>query len=498
MYFGSMKQNRYMISRCKYLLLALLLPLYTLSQTNDFVEWQKNYPDLIWNFEKNLDDPLSGALQKIPDHYFSEDTLPDWLYTWNSKADNIVFSVGISDPFLDAEKAYKQAYNRAVFLLSLQIFTVINGMNEYYTRTDEINSERNDAFTQYYQFFSKSNINDSVIQVSEKTVLKTGECIVKLKYPLDASFLKNFNTYISMEWYSQEKSLDLGFETTQKLILTGNTISRNGLSEGCAYTYKRFNDKDEVLSECPENSEYFVPTFSYIHNFKKVTSTQGLWNTLLYNFTKKMVSSSQLSNLTIKNVSDVYQKLDNNLSREIIMRQSEFYVHEIDSNLFVYFYSEPQIDSTIHDSKEGSVVTWYDNGIKKSEFYYTNDLLDGVQREWTSNDKLISEIIYSNGVLNGLYQTWYDNYQPKEYVYYNNGKPFGDHNKWYEDGRLQLQEGYNENGNLEGKYLEVYPDGTLKTKGKYKNGLKRGAWKTIDEKGKSKTELYRKGKKVYG
>ncbi len=468
------------------------------SQTNEFIEWQKTYPDLIWNFEKNLDDPLSGTLKKIPDQYFSEDTLPDWLYAWNSKSNNTIYSIAVSDPFLDLEKAQQQAYNRAIFMLSMQIFTVVNGMNEYYSRTDDINKEKNDAFTQYYQFFSKSNINDSIIQIAEKKVLRTGECIVKLSYKLDESFLKNFNTYVSMEYYSQEKSLDLGFETTQKLVLTGNTISRQGLSEACAYTYKRFNEKDEVLSECPENAEYFVPTFVYHHNNKKVLSSEGLWNTIYYNFTKKMVGSSQLSNLTIKNVSDVYQKLDNNLSREIIMRQSEFYVDQLDSNLNVYFFSEPQVDSTIHDSKEGSVVTWYDNGVKKSEFYYTNDLLDGVQREWTSNDKLISEINYSNGVLNGLYQTWYDNYQPKEYLYYNNGKPFGDHNLWYEDGRIKLQEGFNEKANLEGKYFEVYPDGTLKAKGKYKDGLKKGLWKTVDESGKSKTSIYRKGKKILG
>lgn len=497
MYFGSMKQNRLMNFRSAHLVIVLLFSLSVSAQTSDFVEWQKNYPDLIWNFEKNLDDPLSGTLQKIPDQYFSHDTLPSWFFNWNSVAENNIYSIGVSDPFLDSEKAYKQAYNRAVFLLSIQMLTVINGMNEFYSRTDDVKFEKNDAYTQYYQLFSKSNINDSIIQIREKSILKTGEYLIKLKYPLDASFLKNFNIYISMEWYSQEKSLELGFETTEKLILKGNTISKNGLSEGCSYTYKRYNEKDEVLSECQENTEYYVPTFSYFNGNKNIQSTQGLWNTIFYNFTRKMLSSSQLSNLVVKNVSDIHQKLDNNLSREIIIRQSDFYVSGIDSNFAISFYKEPQIDTTIHDNKEGSVVSWYPNGIKQSEFYYTNDLLDGLQREWTSNDKLISEINYSNGVLDGLYQKWYDNYQPKEYVYYNNGKPFGDHNLWYVDGRIQLQEGYNKNGNLEGKYLEYYATGYLKTKGKYKDGIKKGSWKYIDENGKAKREFYRKGKKVF-
>jgi len=498
MYIGYMKQRNNMFFKCKYLLFFLSFPFCIVAQTSDFNEWQKNYPDLIWNFEKNLDDPLSGKLLKIPDNYFSSDTLPFWLFNWNSMKDRHLYSIGISDPFLDNDKAYQQAYSRAVFLLSMQIYSVVNGMNEFYSRTDDENQEKNDAYTQFYQIFSKSNIKDSIISISDKTTLKTGECIVKIKYPLDASFLQSFNTYVSTEWYAQEKSLDLGFESVQKFVLTGNTITKNGLSELCAYTYKKFNEKDEVLSECPDNSEYYVPTFHYYFEKHNILSTQGLWNSILNNYLKKLIVSCQLSNETLKNVSDKYQKLNNNLSREIILRQSDFFIFQLDSNLQVSIYNEPKADNSIYDVKEGSIITWHDNGVKKEELYYTNDLLDGVQREWTSNEHLIAEINYNNGVLNGFYQTWYDNLQPKESLYYKNGKAYGEHLMWYDDGRPKLSEGYDENGLLTGKFEERYANGYLKTTGKYKNGIKRGWWKYYDENRKVKKEFYKKGKKVLG
>lgn len=498
MYFGSMKQRAHMFSKFRYLLIILCIPFCASAQTSDFTEWQKNYPDLIWNFEKNLEEPLSGKLSRIPDTYFSTDTLPAWLFTWNLMKDNSIYSIGVSDPFINSDKATQQAYNRAIFLLSMQIFSVVNGMNEYYSRTDDENKERNDAFTQFYQIFSKSNIKDSLITLAEKTTLKTGECVIKLKYPLDASFLQSFNTYVNTEWYSQEKSLNLDFESVQKLVLTGNTITKNGLSELCAFSYKKFNEKDEVLSECPDNSEYYVQTFNYYFGSKQILSTQGLWTSILNNYLKKMINSCQLSNETIKKVSDGYQKLNNNLSREIILKQSDFFISYLDSNLLVYIYKEPVADNSIHDIKEGSVVTWHDNGVKKEELYYTNDLLDGVQREWTSNEHLISEISYNNGVLNGFYQTWYENLQPKESLYYKNGKPYGEHLTWYDDGRPKLTEGFDENGLLTGNYEERYSNGWMKSSGKYKNGLKKGLWKYYDENRKVKREYYKKGKKILG
>ncbi len=497
MYFGKIKQNGSMYLGRLLIALTLVFPYWAGAQSAEFKEWEENYNDHIWSFEKNLNDELSGKLQQIPDNYFSQDTLPTWMFTWNPSAETGINSVGISDPFTNSEKAYEQAYNRAIFLLSVQIYTSVNGMNELFTKRDDESDYNSSVYTQYYQLFSKSHINQEKVKVVEKTYLKTGECIVKIRYNLDESFDKTFNTYVSVDWYSQEKNMDHAYSDVEKLMSSGNTLSKAGLSGSCAYTYRRIDNKEEVLSECPENYEYYVPFFQYYFESAWRKSSKGLWNSYFHNYIRKIVVASQLAQNTVKNVSDGYQKLENNLARNIVLNQNSFYIARTDSNFNFVLYNEPIADSSIVDIKEGSILEWYPNGVKKRELYYVNDHLDGVQYEWAPNDHLISEINYKSGELEGMYQTWHDNYIPKENAFYKNGKILGEHSKWYYDGRVQLQENYNEEGKQDGKFLEYYEDGSLKNKGKFKNGLKKGWWKSYDENGKKEIDFYKKGKKLF-
>ncbi len=479
----------------KLLFIVLIIPFAARAQSAEFNQWQSSYSDYKQNFEKNLSDPLNNQVHVLPDKYFTSDTIPQWLFDVNEAEGNNLFSIGISDPFIDSETAYQQALTRAIFTLSLEMKTMVNGMNELYSKIEEDGKSSGSVFTEYYQLLSKEWIDFNHLTLIEKKYLKTGECIVKFKYNANPAEEKSFNTYVSLEYYRQEKSLDLGYETTEKITYSGNSITDSSLSASCSFTLKKRNDKEEILSECPENIQYTVPQFTYRAGKSTVRSQNGLWSLFIYKFSEKIISSSQVSSSIIKNVSDDYKTLDNKLTREIVINQGNFFIAHTDTALNITFTNEATNTNIIHDIKEGCITTWHPNGIKKSEEFYSNDLLDGTQREWTANDKLISEINFNQGVLDGTYQLWYDNMQLKEFKMYKSGILIDKHSIWTENGQLLLQEEFDEQGHPIGNYLEYYPNGQLKTKGKFKKGVKTGSFMFYSENGKKfKKETYKKGK----
>ncbi len=463
------------------------------AQSEEFNQWQSSYNDYKTNFEKNISEPLHPKLQIIPDKYFTSDSIPEWLFDINHSANGYLFSVGISDPFIDSETAYQQALSRAIFTLALEMKTVVNGMNELYSNIEENGKSNGNVYTEYYQLLSKELIDYKYLSIVHKKILKTGECIVKFKYAPVVAIDSGFNTFVNLEYYRQEKSLDLNYETTEKISYSGNSMTGAGPSTTCSFTMKKHNDKTDLLSECPQNIQYSVPQFNYRIGKSTLTTTNGLWSLFIDKFTTKIISSSQVSSSIIKNVQDDYGSLNNQLTREIVVNQGNFHIARTDSALNIVFVNETN-SNLIHDIKEGCITTWHTNGIKKTEEYYANDLLDGTQREWTANDKLISEISYSNGIFDGHYQLWFDNLQLREFKNYNHGLLIDKHSIWTENGQLILQEEFNSNGIACGHYFEYYPSGQIRTRGQYKKGKKTGCFISFAENGKKiKKEVYKKG-----
>jgi hypothetical protein len=198
----------------KYYTLYILVLCFTtkgFAQSQEFNQWQSSYNDYKTNFEKNISEPLHPALQVIPDKYFTYDSIPEWLFDINHSADGFLFSVGISDPFIDSETAYQQALSRALLTLSLEMKTVVNGMNELYSNIEENGKSNGNVYTEYYQLLSKELIDFKYLSIVQKKILKTGECIVKFKYAPVLGNDSSFNTFVNLEYYRQEKSLDLNY-----------------------------------------------------------------------------------------------------------------------------------------------------------------------------------------------------------------------------------------------------------------------------------------------
>jgi antitoxin component YwqK of YwqJK toxin-antitoxin module len=75
------------------------------------------------------------------------------------------------------------------------------------------------------------------------------------------------------------------------------------------------------------------------------------------------------------------------------------------------------------DSNVVNVIAYYNNGVKKSEAFYSdfkNKKQEGFSREWDKIGNMISEIQYSNGNVNGKILTYWPNGITKRRDFYKN------------------------------------------------------------------------------
>jgi antitoxin component YwqK of YwqJK toxin-antitoxin module len=147
--------------------------------------------------------------------------------------------------------------------------------------------------------------------------------------------------------------------------------------------------------------------------------------------------------------------------------------------------------------KQGVWKTFYDNMNIKTECKYFDDKLNGYYKEYNEKGEVIKTIKYIDGVeqtdaqelvkLDVNVTEYYNNGKPKKIVTSKNGIKEGIERTYNEDGTISNSKIYkngilvssgivDESGKYQGPFEEYYPDGTLKSKGEYKDGKKVGKW----------------------
>lgn len=185
----------------------------------------------------------------------------------------------------------------------------------------------------------------------------------------------------------------------------------------------------------------------------------------------------------------------------------------------VYKYENGNISSEgyIRNGKpDGYWKTYYENGKIKSEGNRKNFVLDSIWKFYNEEKKLILEITYKNGKKNGIKTTYTADEIVKEnyvndvkqeltsYYYLNgmlrqsinfvNGKEQGIAKEYDKNGNvitlMEYKKGYliskekvnryNYDSLMQGKWVEFYANGNLKSEGNYTTGIKNGYFKEYD------------------
>ncbi len=92
--------------------------------------------------------------------------------------------------------------------------------------------------------------------------------------------------------------------------------------------------------------------------------------------------------------------------------------------------------------KHGTVTSWYENGLKRSEGPYQDGKRQGVWTSWYDNGSIGQSGPYLNDVRHGTWTVYYRNGRKESEGLYRNGKREGTWVKWHEDGRKHAEMDY--------------------------------------------------------
>lgn len=164
-----------------------------------------------------------------------------------------------------------------------------------------------------------------------------------------------------------------------------------------------------------------------------------------------------------------------------------------------YLIDKQNINRVVEGKKEGIWREYYDNGKVKSEHHYTNDQLDGYQKDYNQTGNLVLKQLYNDGKVVDLGKNDTLNIEERlefddqkrviKRGYYQNNIPVGIHREYNTDGSVKNSFTYDNDGHIvsqgivkddgsrEGKWEYYFEDGEVKSSGLYENNRQQGEWK---------------------
>ena len=167
--------------------------------------------------------------------------------------------------------------------------------------------------------------------------------------------------------------------------------------------------------------------------------------------------------------------------------------------------------------KQGVWKEFYPNGTVRSEKNYRDDLLHGYYKEYDNRGILVLTMLYDSGSIvksevedqpDIEIENKYD--ENNRLIYsgpFRNKVPVGVHREYSADGKVKNAFVYNDNGLLlsegivdeagkfNGKWKDLYPDGTTQSEGQYTDSRRTGVWKFYNTSGKlEQTGSYNNGR----
>ena len=126
-------------------------------------------------------------------------------------------------------------------------------------------------------------------------------------------------------------------------------------------------------------------------------------------------------------------------------------------NKRLYNNGAPHVELDENGDRQGKCLFYYENGIKKWEGQYKDDIVEGELIQYREDGKIKSKETFVNEEMRGYYE------------YYN------------KDGKLR-QSGYIKNHKKEGEIISYWENGEVQSIENFKNGLRHGLLKryTLD------------------
>jgi hypothetical protein len=243
------------------------------------------------------------------------------------------FSIGISDPEVDPETGFRQAYHRALMLGALQQKSSVKMVSENFAKQKEKSNTSRSKYEEMYRIEATISLNDS-FSVVDSYRLSSKETIVLISFPQSLYQTSNSgrnklfrnekrnNIKVSCALYHLENIANRSqqifrteYETTR--VDTSKAYPRNE-----KFCYTNVNGRWCKLSTWFDGKEATMPNARYYYfnkyNNQKndsllnksvgATATEGLWPALVTSILWQMSGNASGNFITFKEVTDYYNK----------------------------------------------------------------------------------------------------------------------------------------------------------------------------------------------
>lgn len=132
---------------------------------------------------------------------------------------------------------------------------------------------------------------------------------------------------------------------------------------------------------------------------------------------------------------------------------------------------------------QGDYKEFYSDGSPKRTAFFEAGVLNGLEKKYHENGQLKESVNYVNGNFNGKRMVYWTNGILKEQNSFQNGILGGENLFYYSDGKLRKSLKFNATGKREGQWEDFHPNGQLKQRLEYKDGVLISSSDIFDYKG---------------
>ena len=318
--------------------------------------------------------------------------------------------------------------------------------------------------------------------------------------------------------------------------ISSKGIIKNGLPEGYWISYY---PTGIIKSEGNRKLSLLDSTWVFYNNYgdlkSKINYTYGKKNGLKISYSDScniLLEEYYIDDNKQNNSTYFYDVKDHKKWKEINfidnIKEGKSFEYALDGRLIsIIFYKKGTLMGTEkinrYDKLNRKKDTWkifHDNEKLKEEMRYKNDLLNGYYKKYDKKGRLINATLYIEGVpqsfteelatLDIRKEYYPDGIVKLEGIYDIIGKENGLFKFFDKNGKIERSEIYlhgiilakgliDEEGKRQGYWEEFYNNGNLKSKGKYRDGLRIENWKYFFENNKIQQEgKYLSGEKATG
>lgn len=339
-----------MFVRTVILCLCISMHSLLLAQIENSNNSEKDYIKLKETLDKELIE-LANDTSRQGTNVLHPVLLPEWFFNLPVSTTNCIYTIGISDPGMKEEEAFKLAELRAMCITTLLSHAEISSVVDNYSNDQQAEKagEFTTKYVNYFRIIAKGSFDSERFEVVNQHFTSFNEAIVVLRYSvkeLSTSIPASLKAIVDV--YQAERQKYNKFEMEEKYEIAG-TLYTSELDESYYYSFQSLNNLLEITSSYNEMQLHF-PYFHFRYQGQpqdqpntlsySITSklNYGIWKAFLEVFLQKVYLLTQPHNVKIKKVGDDYTSKNQDFIREVSESKPSFKIVNIqisNNQLFV-------------------------------------------------------------------------------------------------------------------------------------------------------------------